>query len=130
MAGFGNQYLIFCMAMEEVVCTIQPMKLVTMDHETVSGCGVVDILFPSVAGTKVYGFYVLEISGNWLPPEFSVKSCCNKKNIQTFCSVWKNIKANERTESTLCSCLNVEEFLIRNRRGIWSLSECSGIWVT
>ena len=55
MTGFGNQYLIFCMAMEEVVCTIQPMKLVTMDHETVSGCGVVDILFPSVAGTKVYG---------------------------------------------------------------------------
>ena len=49
------------MVMEEVVCTIQPMKLVTMDHETVSGCGVVDILFPSVAGTKVYGCFVLKI---------------------------------------------------------------------
>ena len=35
------------------------MKLVTMDHETVSGCGVVDILFPSVAGTKVYGCFVV-----------------------------------------------------------------------
>ena len=50
------------MAMEEVVCIIQPMKLVTMDHENVSGCGVVDIIFPSVVGTKVYGFHVSEIT--------------------------------------------------------------------
>ena len=32
-----------------------------------------------------------------------------------------------QSESTLCSCLNVKEFLDRNRRDIWSLSESNGI---
>ena len=31
-----------------------------------------------------------------------------------------------QSESTLYSCLNVKEILTRNRRDIWSLSDCSG----
>ena len=31
-----------------------------------------------------------------------------------------------RSESTLYSCLNVKELLARNRREIWSLSDCNG----
>ena len=32
-----------------------------------------------------------------------------------------------QSESTLCSCLNVKEFLARNRRHIWCLSHSNGI---
>ena len=32
-----------------------------------------------------------------------------------------------QNESTLYSCLNVKELLARNRRDIWSLSDCNGI---
>ena len=31
-----------------------------------------------------------------------------------------------QSESTLCSCLNVKELIARNRRDIWSLSDCNG----
>ena len=31
-----------------------------------------------------------------------------------------------QSESTLCSCLNVKELLVRNRREIWSLSDRNG----
>ena len=30
------------------------------------------------------------------------------------------------SESTLCSCLNVKEFLAQNRRNIWTLIDCNG----
>ena len=29
-----------------------------------------------------------------------------------------------QSESTVCSCLNVKELVIRNRRDIWSLNDC------
>ena len=33
----------------------------------------------------------------------------------------------KNSEKTLCSCLNVKEFLARNRCDIWKLSGCNGI---
>ena len=33
-----------------------------------------------------------------------------------------------QSESTLCSCLNVMELLVRNSRDIWRLSDCNGTW--
>ena len=32
------------------------------------------------------------------------------------------------TKSTLYSCLNAKKLLAQNRRDIWSLSDCNGIW--
>ena len=64
---------------------------------------------------------------------------CNFKNVKnTHGGVWRWSKVADwivcsyhvtcafHGESTLYSCLNAEELLARNRREIWSLSDCNG----
>ena len=42
----------------------------------------------------------------------------------TVCSY--NVKYAFQSESTLYSCFNVKELFARNRRDVWSLSDCNG----
>ena len=61
-------------------------------------------------------------------------SSCNMKKF--FLYFWKlnffmtvcsyHVKYKFQSDSTLYSCLNVKDLLARNRRDIWSLSDCSG----
>ncbi|XP_047130913.1 nicolin-1 isoform X1 [Hydra vulgaris] len=39
--------------MEEIEYTEYPIKLISLDDETIPGCGVIDISFKNVSGTKV-----------------------------------------------------------------------------
>ena len=57
-----------------------------------------------------------------------VKLClekCVTLSYLTVCSC--HVTYAFQSESTLYSCLNVKELLARNRREIWSLSDCNGI---
>ena len=48
----------------------------------------------------------------------------HKKLLKIVCSYY--VKCAFQSESTLYSCLDVQELLARNRRHIWSSSDCNG----
>ena len=53
--------------------------------------------------------------------------CSDPRNFLNRSVCYYHVTYAFRSDSTLCSCLNVKELLVRNRRDIWSLSDSNEI---